>query len=496
MTYSRLIVWYGTWYQYLVQVLWYKAILTYSYNDPTRLVHASLDFYEGLLITSLYTWKYLCMFFRIGHTQQQHSNTATQQQNYTARPMTKVPSLADYPSGTLLLISSLLDPIFQALQIPKWQERLPFGLGDVNSNGWLSYELPPPLSSTLPKLLSYSDFLAETNSNISPSSLFKFAFETSSTSLGDLSSSDALITLLLLVFVLRKIKRTLNPLFCSLGRTLARKTHGLEWEKDNEEKIIKFGEYVFRLIYHFSFSLYGVLSFRDKPWWDDSRGGTTNLWLEYPNHEIETGMTWYYLLQSAYNVDAFFSLLELSTDVKLQNPLKTLGSPIKISWKPTVRGDFREMFVHHVITNCLIFGSSYFRFTRIGSMVFMIHDISDVPVDMSKLANFVKWSKATVFCFVTMVIVWVITRMTILPFVIVKSVWYESPLLYTHGDFNMKTYKMYYKFFIGLLVGITALHYYWFTMFIKIARALTKGKIQDYTEHKKDEDEIASKKDN
>jgi len=128
-------------------------------------------------------------------------------------------------------------------------------------------------------------------------------------------------------------------------------------------------------------------------------------------------------------------------------------------------------------------------------MVFLIHDISDVPIDMSKLANFVKWTKTTVVCFVSMVIIWTVTRMTILPFVIVKSVWCESHLVFSTSDdgwvgmMDARTYRMHFGYFFALLCGITALHYFWFGIFIRIARDLTKGKVQDYSEHKKGEPE-------
>ena len=46
--------------------------------------------------------------------------------------------------------------------------------------------------------------------------------------------------------------------------------------------------------------------------------------------------------------------------------------------------------------------------------------VSDVPVDLSKLANFLKWKVTTVVCFGTMVLTWLYTRLYILP---VKIYW-------------------------------------------------------------------------
>jgi len=405
------------------------------------------------------------------------------------------PALDDYPPGSLLLLISILESFFSLFKLPQWREYMPFGLGET----WLSHETPEPLSKIFPNLLTYSDFLSQTGSKVGPSSLYTFAFETDTTSLGVMTSMDALVTLTLLVLILRKMKRVANPFFSSIGTNFARRTHGDDWVQANDEKIVKFGEYVFRLIYHSALAIYGVLYFKDKPWWHKDQGGTSLVFLDYPNHTIETGMIWYYLVQSAYNVDAFISLLELSVDVKLQGLVnkntKKFQGPLQFSWSKTARGDFSEMMVHHVITNCLVIGSSHCRFTKIGSMVFMMHDISDVPVDMSKLANFMKWNIATVVSFVLMVIIWVITRMNILPFVIVKSVWYESHYVYSQGTVDIRCYKMYFGHFMGLLSGITLLHYFWFTMFIKIGYELIfKGKIQDLTEHKQGENSNGVKK--
>lgn len=428
------------------------------------------------------------------------------------------------PAWIVLIVINVLDIIFSScLNCPQWRTYMPFGLGDKDTNGLLSFELPPPISNILPQFLSYSEYSQmqqqqQRQQGIADklSTMYKFAFETSSTTLGNLTSKDAIIVLFVLVLFIRKFKQICNPKFSELGTYLGRQTHGSEWVAKNQEKITKFGEYVFRLIVHSLLSIYGIVKFYNEPWWDfflrdrDSKG-TELFWSGYPHHAMSSSLIWYYLFQCAYNVDALISLVELSVEIQFQNPFTKnddknddkniiLNLPLfKLSWKKTVRGDFREMMIHHIITNCLIFGSSYFRLTRAGSMVFMIHDISDVPIDLSKLANFVKWTKTSIFCFISMVIIWVVTRMTILPFVIVKSVWYESPLLYkdsatgsTHQLLDYVYYKIYFPFFCALMVGITLLHYFWFTMFIKIARDLTRGKVHDHSEHKNgpvDEDE-------
>lgn len=322
--------------------------------------------------------------------------------------------------------------------------------------------------------------------------MIQFA-KTPSTSLGVVTTKDAMLVLFSLVFLLRRIKGILIPYFCSIGRRVGRSTHGLLWEKNNEERIVKFGEYVFRFFYHFAVSCFGLWYFWDKPWWDEGKGGVETVFIGHPHHPVDVGMTWYYLLQCAYNIEAMLSLMELSFTFELQSMIKNskVQSPLKISWSPTCRGDFPEMFVHHIITNLLVIGSSHCRYTRIGSMVFMVHDISDVPVDMSKLANFMKWKVATITSFFLLLVTWVVARLYILPFVIVKGVFdYASRLHEVETLIDAKYYMILFPVFKGLLLGITSLHVFWFMILVRILlRLVMKGERHDLSEHKQGENE-------
>jgi hypothetical protein len=356
--------------------------------------------------------------------------------------------------------------------------------------------------------------------------MYDYATQTNSTALSNLTNNEAMFVLLLLVLLLRQVKSTCLPQFAILGRKLGQAAHGPQWTKYNTERIIKFAEYVYRLFYHTSVSIYGIYYFHNKVWW--KKGKTANLWINHPNQPIEPCMTWYYLVQAAYNVDALVSLVELSfvfrwvnpliyssaidfyvkehvvdegageetttttkaVEVGVPPPLLLLWTPIfTLHWSTTVRGDFREMMAHHIVTNTLIFFSSYYRLTRVGSMVFLIHDISDVPIDMSKLANFVKWRVTTIVCFFIMVLLWVVTRLTIFPFVICGSVITESyEYLVVRGSLDPALHDAYYLFFYALLGALVMLHVTWFVILLRIGWTLvTTGERHDYTEHKSGE---------
>jgi len=395
-------------------------------------------------------------------------------------------NLSQYPPAPVIWSYNAVDTLCEMLGVDDWRNRVLPGSMTV-PGAWLSpeYRLETRCADLMPPLLTYPEFL-EANPGLkatSWSSIRTFAFETPSTALGDLATPTSFRVLVVLVLLMRAVKAVIQPASSDFGRRVGCATHGKEWEAQNQERIQKFGEYVFKLGYHLAISLWGIYSFWDEEWW--RAGSTAALYLEYPDQPIRPGMAWYYLVQSAYNVEEMLSLLELSFTV----------SSNRIIWSDRVRGDFREMFIHHLITNMLVFGSSCRRLTRIGSMIFMLHNVSDVPADLSKLANFLKWKNATVACFITMCACWAYCRLTILPFTVFRSVLNESWILCANRVIPPIYYVFYKPIFVILISLLLVLHLVWFGMFIKMGYVLmTKGEAQDLTEHKNGESSTEGKK--
>ena len=127
-------------------------------------------------------------------------------------------------------------------------------------------------------------------------------------------------------------------------------------------------------------------------------------------------------------------------------------------------------------------------------MIFLVHDLSDVPIDMSKLANFVKWKTTTIICFVTMVLMWIITRLAIFPFVICRSVLEDSyDYLVVNGTMDPALHQAYFAFFHFLLGSLVLLHVTWFIILLRIGWTLvSKGETHDYSEHKSGEKQKSS----
>lgn len=140
-------------------------------------------------------------------------------------------------------------------------------------------------------------------------SLRPYAFQTP-TSLADLTTYTSIGTLTLLVYLLRFAKSVAIPYFSNVGRKAARLTHGPQWEVNNQVRIQKFGEYVFRLLFHSSISFLDIYLFWNEPWWgwlsfnsnsinnnDDiintTSLGKRSLFMDYPFQQVKSGITWF-----------------------------------------------------------------------------------------------------------------------------------------------------------------------------------------------------------
>uniref|UniRef100_A0A7S1BSX1 TLC domain-containing protein n=1 Tax=Corethron hystrix TaxID=216773 RepID=A0A7S1BSX1_9STRA len=286
-----------------------------------------------------------------------------------------------------LLLSKTLDTLFFTT---RWRSLWPSVLGDLP-------RVPYP---TYPDMTFYAEV---------PGGIWEF-LRTPNTTLSCLTSVlNMTVTLPLLVLLLFKINSFYEPMMSNYGRILAEKSHGKEWVAKNPEKIQKFGEYSYRLAYHTFVSLYAVVAFRDMPWFHDTR----EMWTNYFTHPVTVGLTWYTLLQCSYNIQQLVKIGLMSFERRRAWPY--------VGRSPLRRGDFREMFLHHVVTNALVLSSSYFRITRSGTMVMILHDLSDIPVDLSKLANFLKWKRATAACFAVMLGFWIFFRLYYFPAQIIWS---------------------------------------------------------------------------
>jgi hypothetical protein len=132
--------------------------------------------------------------------------------------------------------------------------------------------------------------------------------------------------------------------------------------------------------------------------------------------------------------------------------------------------DFVEMFAHHATTCFLVAASYSANYVRIGSLVLMVHYISDVPVYAAKIFVDTAWSVMTASCLVGMLVSWGYLRLWCLPSVIIWSVWRESGTEFAHVStvIGESCAMLIWASFVVCLISLFCLHCYWYLLFLRM----------------------------
>ncbi|CAH0517013.1 unnamed protein product [Peronospora belbahrii] len=144
-----------------------------------------------------------------------------------------------------------------------------------------------------------------------------------------------------------------------------------------------------QLIIHVSMTIFELHVLRDETWWQD----TTTLWNQgtdtgvFPTHKFSTKLL--YITQLAIWIFTAFSCKFLEE----------------------IRKDYLVMMTHHVVTIALVTWSYVVGFLPVGVIVLLLHDMTDVPLDMLKMANYLKMEGVpglftSEILFVTTIVLW------------------------------------------------------------------------------------------
>lgn len=207
----------------------------------------------------------------------------------------------------------------------------------------------------------------------------------------------------------------------------------------------KFCETGWRWIFYLIAHLGGLYCMYDKPWiWD-----TRHCWVNYPFHEIEEKVWWYYMMEMSLYWCLFFTQF---SDIK--------------------RKDFTQMFVHHVATLALLMFSWANHMHRMGSFVLLIHDFSDHWLEMAKFAKYGGYENTCNVVFVMFASTWLYTRLSIIPTIILYSTIFEAAQI-------VAMFPVYYIFNF-LMTLLMILHVMWTYYILKIAyQGFSGGEVED-----------------
>ena len=63
------------------------------------------------------------------------------------------------------------------------------------------------------------------------------------------------------------------------------------------------------------------------------------------------------------------------------------------------------------------------RFARVGSVIMLLHDPSDIFLEGAKMCNYAGWERPSVVLFVLLLVTWFALRLVVLPGWIISSIW-------------------------------------------------------------------------
>ncbi|XP_063044050.1 ceramide synthase 2 [Engraulis encrasicolus] len=216
----------------------------------------------------------------------------------------------------------------------------------------------------------------------------------------------------------------------------------------------KFKEASWRLAFYFGASLGGLLALYDKEWFYDTR----QMWVGYPKQSMLESQYWYYMLEMGFYCSL---LLRITFDVK--------------------RKDFKEQVIHHLATLILLSFSWCANYIRVGTLVMLVHDASDVLLESAKLFNYAKWETTCNSIFVVFAIVFLVTRLIIFPFWIIHCTW-VYPLNHYPAFFG-------YYFFNAMLVVLLLLHMFWAYLILRMVKKFLFGSLTKDERSDNEEDE-------
>lgn len=287
----------------------------------------------------------------------------------------------------------------------------------------------------------------------------------------------AVLPLFALVFLV--VRFCLDKLiFESLGRrfitgyAVSLKLSGDETEA-NRKKLVKFKESSWKCVYYLTAEVLALVVTFHEPWFTT----TKHFWVgpgdrRWPDQVTKVKLKGLYGFAGGFYLYSIFALL---------------------FWE-TRRSDFGVSMSHHVATLMLIVFSYLAKLARVGSVILAVHDASDVFLEIGKLTKYSGLVVIPSIAFVLFAISWVILRLIIFPFVIIRSTSYE---LLQYVDKSMAEGPIYYYFFNSLLITLQVMHIYWWILIWRMImkQIQDRGKISDDVRSDSDLDEDEDEKD-
>ncbi|XP_030646280.1 ceramide synthase 2 [Chanos chanos] len=213
--------------------------------------------------------------------------------------------------------------------------------------------------------------------------------------------------------------------------------------QDRPGTLKKFREACWRFVFYLNAFLGGLLALYDKPWFYDLH----KVWAEFPKQTLLDSQYWYYMIEMSF----YGSLLcSVAADVK--------------------RKDFKEQLIHHWATLTLLAFSWCANYIRIGTLVMLVHDSSDVLLESAKMFNYAGWERTCNTIFVLFALTFMVTRLIIFPFWLIHCTWVYPVELFA-PFFG-------YYFFNAMLIVLLLLHLFWAKLILRMVSKFICGNMK------------------
>ncbi|XP_020833830.1 ceramide synthase 4-like [Phascolarctos cinereus] len=205
---------------------------------------------------------------------------------------------------------------------------------------------------------------------------------------------------------------------------------------------MKFSETCWKFIFYFSSFFGGLLIVYSEPWlWKSEL-----CWNGFPKQALKPAVYWWYLLEFSFYLSL---VITLSFDVK--------------------RKDFKQQIIHHFSAIILIYFSYCANYIRIGTLVMLLHDVSDIFLEAGKMANYAQWKNSSTIIFVIFTVIFLISRLILFPYKILYTTYYSS----------MENHKPFFGYYFSnaLLMILQALNVFWSFLILHVCyRFVIMGK--------------------
>ena len=184
-------------------------------------------------------------------------------------------------------------------------------------------------------------------------------------------------------------------------------------------------------------------------------------WKGWPGHEVTPGMASIYQLYLGLYVHL---LVFLFLDTK--------------------SSDFLALVAHHLITMSIVLGSWRVSFTRVGSFTMVLHDISDVFLEIAKCFNYTqvahpRLSIGADASFIVFAVTFFYLRLYIYPTRVVHSTMYQACVhvsCITPPTIGNCAFNVTWMFFNVLLIGLQGLQIFWGWKVLGVIATVIRGK--------------------